>query len=376
MNEFLILSPVYPYRGGIANFAEMLYKTLSAKGNIKIINFKRQYPSILFPGKTQYEENDKKGDIRSERMLDSINPLNWIKVGKKIKAENPSYLIINYWLPFFAPAFGVISSIAKKNGNTKVVAICHNVLPHEKRPGDKVLTKYFFKHVDYFVTMSDAVQRDLLEIKPSAVNKLLFHPVYSNFGEPVSKEKALKRLNLEEKKTLLFFGFIRAYKGLDVLLKAVSLLKDKMDFKLIVAGEFYANKQEYLKIIKEQELENYIDLHSDFISSSDVKYYFSAADVVVLPYKSATQSGIVQVANNFYKPVIATNVGGLGEIIKDGYNGYIVEPDNPEALAKAIERFFNEADAKVMSENVKKELDKYSWNRFVEELIELIGEGE
>lgn len=376
MNEFLILSPAYPYRGGIANFAEMLYNTLSLKGKTKIVNFKRQYPAMFFPGKTQYEEGGKTGNIPSERVLDSINPLNWIKVGNKIKGENPAYLIINFWLPFFAPAFGVVSSIAKKNGNTKVIAICHNVLPHEKHPGDKMLTKYFFKHVDYFITMSDAVQRDLLKIKPSAVNKLLFHPVYSNFGEPVSKEKALKRLKLEEKKTILFFGFIRAYKGLDVLLKALALLKEKLDFKLIVAGEFYANKQEYLKIIKEQGLDTYVELRSDFISPSDVRYYFSAADVVVLPYKSATQSGIVQIANNFYKPVIATNVGGLGEIIKDGYNGYIVEPNDPAAMAKAIERFFNEADAEVMSENVRKELNKYSWDKFADELIELIGKAE
>ncbi len=374
--KITILSTAYPLRGGIAHFNGLLYKEFSTRHEVNVITFKRQYPELLFPGKTQLTNDEATEVIPSEVLVDSINPLNWRKVGKKIKSEAPDLLVLKYWMPFFGPCFGTISKIVKKNNKTKIVVICDNVIPHERKPGDIVFTKYFFKHVDYFVTMSDSVERDLQKIKPGAKSKLLFHPVYSNFGDPVEKEKALGKLNLENKKTILFFGFIREYKGLDVLLKAFSLLNNKEEYQLVVAGEFYSDEKKYIDLISELGIEKYVKLFSDFIPTSDVKYYFSAADFVALPYKSATQSGIVQIANNFLKPVVATDVGGLGEIIKDGYNGYVVEPNSPQAFADAIEKFYSEADQLKMRENIKSELNKFSWSKFVEEIEELVSADE
>jgi len=369
--KIVILSTAYPLRGGIAHYTGLLYKTLSRDHNVKVITFKRQYPSIFFPGKSQHE-GDEVERIPTEILLDSINPFNWLKVGNMIRREKPELLIFKFWMPFFAPAFGTVARIARKNGITKVLVICDNVIPHERKPGDVALTKYFFRKADFFVTMSDSVTKDLLKIKRDAKFKLLFHPVYSNFGNAVDKKEALARLGIEADKTLLFFGFIRDYKGLDVLLEAVAILKNKIDFKLIVAGEFYVDRSKYIDLIERLGIEKFVILREDFIPTSEVKYYFSAADAVVLPYKNATQSGIVQIANNFLKPVIATNVGGLGEIIKNGYNGYITEPNNPRALAEAILEFFEEKDKIDFVSNIKKELGKYSWEKFAEEIIDLV----
>ena len=369
--KITILSTAYPLRGGIAHFVGLLYKQLSKKHSTNVVTFKRQYPKIFFPGKTQ-TEGDEVEKIPTEVLVDSINPLNWIKIGRKIKKEKSDLLIFKYWMPFFAPAFGTITRIAKRNGITKTIVICDNVIPHEKKPGDIAFTKYFFNAVDYFITMSKSVHEYLFKIKPKAKEKLLFHPVYSNFGEAVAKEEALKRINIKGGKTLLFFGFIRDYKGLDVLLKAVGILKNELSFKLIIAGEFYVDRQKYIDLIDRLDIRDFVILREDFIPTSEVKYYFSAADAVVLPYKDATQSGIVQIANNFLKPVIATNVGGLGEIVKDDYNGYITEPNNPVALAKAIQKFFERKDKINFAGNIRQELSKYSWNKFVEEMMSLV----
>jgi len=371
MQKITIVSAAYPLRGGIAHFAGLLYKELTKHFNVDVITFKRQYPSFLFPGKTQLESGDSVEKIPTSVELDSVNPINWIKVGRKIRDAKPDLLILKYWMPFFAPAYGVIARIVRKNGKTKILAICHNVIPHEKKPGDLALTKFFFSKVDYFLLLSNSVKDGLLSIVPNANHKVLFHPVYSNFGDPVTKEEAKRHLKIEDEKVLLFFGFIRDYKGLDVLFKAVSILKSEMSFKLIVAGEFYSNEDKYLKLIDELDIKNSVVLHKDFIPQDEVKYYFSACDVVVLPYKSATQSGIVQIANNFNKPMISTNVGGLGEVIQDGKTGYLVEKENPEQLAKAILKYYNENKESEFSNNIKLERQKYSWEVFVKEMLNL-----
>ncbi len=370
MKKVTILSTAYPLRGGIANFVGLLYKALSKKYSTNVVTFSRQYPKLFFPGKSQ-TEGDEAEKIPSEAIVDSVNPFNWIKMGLKIKREQPDLLIFKFWMPFFAPCFGTIARIAKQNKKTKVLVICDNVIPHERKPGDILFTKFFFSKVDYFVTMSDSVTRDLLKLKKDANYKLLFHPVYSNFGQGVPKEEALKKLNVTGNNILLFFGFIRDYKGLDVLLEAVALLKSKIDFKLIVAGEFYVDRSKYIDIINNLGIKDLVVLREEYIPPSEVKYYFSAADAVVLPYKSATQSGIVQIANNFLKPVIATRVGGLGEMIKDDYNGYVTEPNNPKMLAEAIIKFFENKDKIDFASNIKKELEKYSWEKFVDETIKL-----
>ncbi len=371
--KIIILSTAYPLRGGIAHFAGLLYKELKKENDVKIITFKRQYPSILFPGKSQFEAGDEVEKIETEVLVDSINPLNWIKVGMKIRKEAPDLIIYKYWMPFFGPCFGTITRIARKNKKSKALVICDNVIPHERKPGDIVFTRYFFNAASYFVLLSEKVKSDLLKIKPDAKNEILPHPIYSNFGEAVPKDEAKKHLKLSDERTILFFGFIRDYKGLDVLLEAMSMLKEKLPVKLLIAGEFYSNEDKYKKLIQDLTLEDFVYLHTDFIPTSEVKYYFSAADCVILPYKDATQSGIVQIAMNFRKPVIATNVGGLGEVIENGKTGYVVEKEKPDELAKAIQKFYDESKEESFIENIEHEVEKYSWKKFIDGMLGMIG---
>lgn len=366
-----ILSAAYPLRGGISHFVGLLYKKLKAENQVNVITFKRQYPSIFFPGKSQLETNDNVEKIPTEVLVDSINPLNWINIGMKIRKDAPDLLIFKYWMPFFGPCFGTISRIARSNKKTKILVICDNVIPHERKPGDIIFTKYFLKAVNYFIVMSKSVQKDLEKLIPNAENRLLFHPVYSNFGDAVNKDEAREKLNLSAEKVILFFGFIRKYKGLDTLFYALSYLKD-FNLTAVIAGEFYTDKERYIKLIDNLGLNDSVKLFNDFIPTSEVKYYFSAADVVVLPYKDATQSGIIQIANNFKKPVIATDVGGLGEIIHNGENGYIVEKENPKKLAEAIKKFYEEKKEEEFSKNIQKESEKYSWEKFVEGIMEMV----
>jgi len=370
--KIIILSTAYPLRGGIAHFIGLLYKELAKTNEVKVITFKRQYPSILFPGKSQVEPGDTVEQIPAEVLVDSINPFNWFAVGLKIKKEKPDLLIFKFWMPFFAPCFGTICRLAKRNNITKVLTICDNVIPHEKKPGDIALTKYFFKAVDYFVLLSEKVRGDLLALKPNSKNKFLPHPVYSNFGKAVEKHEAKRHLNITGERNILFFGFIRDYKGLDILLNAMTLLKNDINVKLIIAGEFYSNKDKYLKIIDDLGLKENLLMFTDFIPTSEVKYYFSAADCVILPYRDATQSGIVQIATNFSKPVIAANVGGLGEVIESGKTGFIVEKENPEALAGAIRQFYIENREEEFVKNIAVEVKKYSWESFVGGIFELV----
>lgn len=370
--KITILSTTYPLRGGIAHFNGLLYKELIKRNDVNVLTFCRQYPSLLFPGKSQLEEGDTTEKIPSQQLVDSVNPFNWIKIGKKIKKDSPDLLIFKYWMPFFAPCFGTISRIAKKNNTTRVVVICDNVIPHERKPGDVALTKYFFKSVDYFILLSEKVKTDLLTLLPQAKNKVMPHPVYSNFGEAVSKDEARKNLKINNERLILFFGFIRDYKGLDTLLETMAVLKEKLDVKLIVAGEFYADQEKYLGLIDKLELKDTLYLFNDFIPTTEVKYYFSASDAVILPYKDATQSGIVQIAMNFRKPVIATNVGGLGEVIHHNKTGYIVDKKNPSQLAEAILKFYSENKEEEFVRNTEKEIEKYSWEKFADGILELI----
>ena len=370
--KITILSTAYPLRGGISHFVGLLFNELKKNHNTDIVTFKRQYPSIFFPGKSQIESGDTVEKIPTSVLVDSINPLNWIKVGLKIKKESPDLLIYKYWMPFFAPCFGTISRIAKKNKKTKVLVICDNLIPHESKLGDKALTRYFFRVVDFFIVLSKKVQQDLLNLMPQAQNKFLSHPIYSVFGDSVEKSVAKKYLHINEEKTILFFGFIRDYKGLDNLFEAIALLNDKIDLKLIVAGEFYSNEDKYKKLIEKLGIQDSLFMFTDFIPTSEVKYYFSACDTVILPYKDATQSGIVQIAMNFRKPVVATDVGGLSEVIKDNKTGFIIEKENPQILADTILKFYLENKEKEFVENIENELEKYSWKRFVEGMMELV----
>jgi len=369
--KIVIVSPAYPLRGGIANFTAQLYQELSLEHDVIVFTFKRQYPKIFFPGKTQFEDGEDIEKIPTRIRIDSINPLTWISTAKEIIKVKPDLVIFKYWLPFFAPCYSFIAKRIEKNSNAKLLAVCHNIIPHEKRPGDNYLSKLFLSKMEYFVLLSDEVQKDLLKFVIKPKSKVLPHPVYSRFGKSVDKQIAKKHLNIDEGNYVLFFGFIRDYKGLDVLLNALSYLKNK-NIKLIVAGEFYSDKEKYLQLIDELNLKQNVIMFNDFIPTDKVKYYFSAADAIILPYKDATQSGIVQIAINFRKPVIATDAGGLSEVIEDGKMGYIVSKGNPEQIAEAISKFYDGKKEQEFSENIGSLSEKYSWKRFTEGLFELI----
>ncbi|MEO8233753.1 MAG: glycosyltransferase [Ignavibacteriota bacterium] len=369
--KIVIVSPAYPLRGGIANFTAQLYQELSKSNDVLIFTFKRQYPKIFFPGKTQLEIGENTDKIPTEVEIDSINPISWKKTAEKIIETNPELVIFKYWLPFFAPCYSSIAKRIKKKSNAKLLAVCHNINPHEKRFGDKYLSKMFLSKMEYFILLSKEVENDLLKFISRPKLKVLSHPVYSRFGKSVDKQSAKEHLKLPDNNYILFFGFIRDYKGLDILFKALALLKDK-NIKLIVAGEFYSDKERYFKMIDELNIKQNVFMFNDFIPTDEVKYYFSAADAVILPYKDATQSGIVQIAVNFQKPVIATYAGGLSEVIENEKMGYIVQKENPEQLANAICKFYNGNREKEFSQNISTLTEKYSWKRFVDGIFELI----
>ncbi len=369
--KIVLLGTAYPYRGGLANLNERLSLQFQNEGNeTEIVTFTLQYPNFLFPGKTQYSDSPAPKNLKITRMVSSVNPFNWISVGLKIKKMAPDYLVIPFWLPFMSPCFGTIARIARSNKHTRVVSIVHNIIPHEKRIGDNMFASYFVGSTDGFVTMSKSVLADLDLFDNRKAKKFCRHPLYDNFGLPVSREEAARKLNLDPNFSyLLFFGLIRDYKGLDWMLKAFADSRiDKSKVKLLVAGEFYNNGEQYKEIEKELKLDGSVVWNTDFVPDEEVRYYFSLADLVVQPYKSATQSGVTQVAYHFEKPMLVTNVGGLAENVPDGKVGYVVEPD-PTSVAEAVVRFLN--DRPNFTEGIQEEKKKYSWTNLTSALIEV-----
>ncbi|MBQ3681427.1 MAG: glycosyltransferase family 4 protein [Paludibacteraceae bacterium] len=366
--KILIVGPAWPYRGGIADFDERIAREYIKKGDeVEIFTFTLQYPSFLFPGKTQYSPDPRPEDLDIKRKVNSINPFNWIKVGRELKKKNADLLIIKFWLPLMAPCFGTIARIVKGNGKTKVVSILDNIIPHEHRPGDKILSKYFVSSIDAFIAMSKSVYDDLKSLNDKKPCLMSPHPIYDNFGTAVSREEAIGSLGLDPSaKYMLFFGFIRDYKGLDILLKAIADERIKnSDIKLIVAGEFYNNSETYFELEKQLGLEGKIIWRTDFIADEQVKNYFCASDIIVQPYKTATQSGVTQIAYHFEKPMLVTNVGGLPEIVPNGKVGYSVEPE-AKVIADAINDFYGNGRYAEFVENIKEEKKKYSWDRMLE----------
>ena len=366
--KILIVGPAWPYRGGIADFDERIAREYIKKGDeVEIFTFTLQYPSFLFPGKTQYSPDPRPEDLDIKRKVNSINPFNWIKVGRELKKKNADLLIIKFWLPLMAPCFGTIARIVKGNGKTKVISILDNIIPHEHRPGDKILSKYFISSIDAFIAMSKSVYDDLKSLNDKKPCLLSPHPIYDNFGTAVSREEAIGSLGLDPSaKYMLFFGFIRDYKGLDILLKAIADERIKnSDIKLIVAGEFYNNSETYFEMEKQLGLEGKIIWRTDFIADEQVKNYFCASDIIVQPYKTATQSGVTQIAYHFEKPMLVTNVGGLPEIVPNGKVGYSVEPE-AKVIADAINDFYSNGRYAEFVENIKEEKKKYSWDRMLE----------
>jgi D-inositol-3-phosphate glycosyltransferase len=360
-----LLGPAHPYRGGPATFNDRLAQQFASEGHaVKIVTFRLQYPRILFPGKTQYSGGAAPAGISIERRLNTINPFNWFLTGCRIKREKPDLLLLRFWLPFMGPSLGTVARIARSNRHTKVICIFDNVIPHEKRPGDKILTKFFTGSIDGAIVMSQSVMDDLKTFRSDIPVRLSPHPLFDNYGKTVDRDKAVSLLKLDQDFSyLLFFGFIRAYKGLDLLIEAFSdvRLRSKK-LKLIVAGEFYEDDAPYRDLIKRYSLENEIILYDRFIRDEEVSLFFSAADLVVQPYRSATQSGVTQIAFHFEKSMLVTDVGGLREIVSDKKCGYVVKPE-AEQIASAILDYFGNNRKEVFTEGVKKEKAKFSWDK-------------
>lgn len=373
MKKVIIIGTAYPYRGGLAAFNErMAHEFIRAGYSTRIETFTLQYPGFLFPGKTQFADWEKPAGPEINRSVSSVNPLTWFKVGRKIKREKPDIVIFKYWLPFMAPCFGTIARIIKKNKHTRIVSIADNIIPHEKRFGDHWLTSYFMKSIDGMVPMSQSVKDDISKFRDNLPVKLCPHPLFDNFGDSLPREDALAKMGLSTAFSyFLFFGFIRDYKGLDWLLEAFADERlRKFQAKLIVAGEFYSDPAPYLELINKLNLTEKVVLKTDFIPDEEVKIYFSAADLVVQPYKSATQSGVTQIGYHFDKPMLVTNVGGLPEIIPDKKIGYVVEP-NPKAIADALYDFLKNNRKDGFTENVRKEKQKFLWPTMVSAILEV-----
>jgi glycosyltransferase involved in cell wall biosynthesis len=366
--KVVIIGTAYPYRGGLAAYNERLARQFAEEGNdVSILTFTLQYPRFLFPGKSQFIDAPPPRNLKIERCVNSINPFNWIALGWRLRKQKPDLIIFKYWLPFMAPCFGTIALLAKGNRYTKVICILDNVIPHEKRPGDRLLTRYFTSAIDGAIAMSQSVLNDLELFRKDIPVKLNPHPIFDNFGKAVTRGEALDKLGLDQSyRWLLFFGFIRAYKGLDMLLEAFNEVKSKnKNLKLIIAGEFYEDDKPYREIVSKHNLGNEIVFFDRFINDDEVTYFFSAADLVVQPYRDATQSGVTQIAYHFDKPMIVTDVGGLKEIVPDGKCGFVVKP-SPHDIAAAIVDCFKNDKLSKFTENVRREKERYSWSKMTE----------
>lgn len=374
--KIVLVGVAHPFRGGLASYNERLIEEFNQSGDeATITTFTLQYPKVLFPGKTQYSSSPKPSNIQINEAVNSINPFNWIKVGRLLKKQKPDLIIFKFWLPFMGPCFGTIARIVKQNKHTKVITIIDNIIPHEKRIGDKLLTKYFVKPVDAFVAMSQSVLTDLQQFDLKKPRKYSPHPIFDNFGAKISRDEALKNLNLStDFRYILFFGIIRDYKGLDLLLDAFAAPEFRDEkIKLIVAGEFYGNEEKYIEQIAQLKLQNNVILKSDFIVNEEVKNYFCAADILAQPYKNATQSGVTQIGYHFEKPMLVTNVGGLGELIQDKTAGYVVSP-NAQEITAALLDFFKNDKIDFMTKNVIIEKEKYTWDKMVNVINTLFDE--
>ena len=368
--KITLLGPAYPYRGGIAAFYDRLAIELMNEGHsVTIENFSLQYPEFLFPGKTQYNTSSAPSDVNMHRSVNSVNPFNWISVGRRIAKEAPDLLLVRYWMPFMAPCLGSIARIVRGNGKTRVMALVDNIIPHERHFYDSILSKYFIGGIDQFVVLSASVRDELKQFtnKPCIVTQ---HPLYDTYGSKVTKEEAAAKLGLNpDGRYAMFFGFIRDYKGLDLLLTAYAQGKFlERGIRLIVAGEFYGNQEKYMSLASKLGIKEQVIWHNDFIDDDNIKYWFSVADIVVQPYKTATQSGITQICYQMEKPMIVTNVGGLPEIVPHGEAGYVVNPD-ATSIASAMDDFFTHHTPEDFMQGLLNGKKKFSWNEFTKQLM-------
>ena len=368
--KFVLVGTAYPHRGGIAHFVHLLAQTLAARGHrVSILSFSRQYPSFLFPGTSQHDDGpppDPPLDIHP--LIDTINPLSWGRAARWAAGQQPDLTVFKYWMPFFAPGY---DSIVRHLHHKRIGRTCFlldNVIPHEPRPGDAWLTRRVMEKVDTFIAQSAVVREDLLKFRPDAAFREVPHPVYSSFPPGKPREEARRSLGVGTKRVVLFFGFIRAYKGLLNLIRSMARVDADLDIGLLIGGEFYEDDRPYKSEVARLGIGPRVFWHDRYIPNDEVGDFFNAADVVVLPYQSATQSGIIQIAMNYGTPIITTNVGGLPEVVHDGRMGYVVPPEDPEALAAAITRFFRENRAADFGAAVTAERERYSWTPMAEAL--------
>ena len=365
--KIIILGPAWPYRGGIAAFNERLARQYQAEGHeVEIITFTLQYPSFLFPGKTQFSTEPAPEGLKICRKINSINPFSWLSTARYIRRQRPDMVVSPFWLPFMAPAFGTILRLSHRKGCRRV-AILHNLIPHEHRIGDRQFASYFIRSNDAFVTLSRSVLEDIDQFDPKRKRPRVYspHPLYDHYGATLAPSEARRAIGLpEEGRYVLFFGFIREYKGLDLLLGAMADERlERMRVKLIVAGEFYGDPKPYMEQLRTLDISDRVAMHTDFIPDHEVNRYFCAADLVVQPYKTATQSGVSQIAYHFRRPMVVTNVGGLPEIVPNEKAGFVVEPSS-QAIADAIVRFYEEEWSDRLTHGVRDEKQKYLWPAF------------
>ena len=368
--KIAIVGPAHPYRGGLASIMETMAREFQRRGyEVDILTFTLQYPSLLFPGKSQTVDTPAPVDLRIQRRVSTINPFTWWSVGRELCKAKPDIVLMKYWTPFMAPCFGSIARLARKNGHTRVICQIDNVEPHEHHITDRAFNRYYLNSVDGFVYMSEQVHRELREYT-SAPALFSPHPMFENFGTRVGRERACEELGLDPNtRYAMFFGLIRDYKGLDTLLEAWAKFR-RDGHKLLIAGEFYASRAKYISIIERLGLGEDIVLHDYFIPDDRVKYYFSAVDCVVLPYKTATQSGVTQICYNFSTPVIVTDVGGLAEIVPDDRVGYVCEP-SVDGVANALDRIFEGDNIARFSRNMESERERFSWSAMCDKIEEV-----
>ncbi len=361
--RIVIIGPAWPLRGGIAHFTALLASALTGRGHVvKIISFTRMYPGLLFPGKSQYDDSAETLPVQSEALLDSIQPLSWQRTAAAACAFKPDLIIFKYWMPFFAPAYASVAKRIRRGCGAKILFLCHNIIPHECHPGDATLTRIVLRRADHFIVLSDAVEQQLLRFFPQASYAKVPHPIYEFFKNTWSKEQARHELGLGPERIVLFFGYVRRYKGVDVLFDAFARARQELPMKLIVAGEIYGGKEAYQEQIARLKIGADVQLLDAYIPNERVGIYYAAADVVALPYLTATQSGIVQVCFHFNKPVIATDVGGLPEVVEEGRSGFIVPAGDAAAFAGALVRFFSENRETGFSAHIAATKQRYSWD--------------
>ncbi|HET6350433.1 MAG TPA: glycosyltransferase [Candidatus Krumholzibacteria bacterium] len=368
-----LVGPAYPYRGGISHFTQMLALAMQPAHQTRIVSFSRLYPSLLFPGRTQYETEGARVRVDAPRLIDSINPLSWPRAAHAVLDFQPDMVVVQWWHPFFGPAFRSIVSTVKRARAVPVVYLCHNVLPHESNPMTRMLVRWGLEPADAYLVQSEEDRHHLLSMHPSARVVVHPHPTYTQFAAGnMTRDEARRRLDVAGR-VLLFFGLIRAYKGLKTLLAAYARVAERLDATLLVVGEFYEDRAPYDALIASLGIGARTRVVDRYIPDDDVATYFMAADVVVLPYVSATQSGITQTAFAFQRPVVVTAVGGLPDVVEDGVTGYVVPPENPEALAEAIERFFATDAALRMSAAIAARAGRFSWTGCVDALLRVSG---